>query len=229
MIDVGRPAPEPWSVSACAQPGAVEVVCGADRLITNSGWSLRAPGAQAQRLTDAGSTAALGHESAGEPLGGWAGHMLGPRLVGGPAKLRVQRAASDSGQWLVFSHDGFERALGLICERRIWLSQAGDELRGEDRFLPATPELNARVIPYVVHFHLAPEAQAVIARDNQSVLIRGDSDRGWWLRNDAGEVRIEPSAHFRDGRQMASSQIMLMGHVRCDKGGRVRWKLTPVQ
>jgi uncharacterized heparinase superfamily protein len=229
IVDAGRPAPRPWSVSACAQAGAIEVVCAADRLITNSGWSLKVEGAQPQRLTDAGSTASIGHESAGEPLGGWIGRMLGPRLAGGPSKVQVQRAASDTGVWLVLSHDGFAASLGLIHERRIWLARAVDELRGEDRFTPTRPGLAARVIPYVVHFHLTPEAQAVIARDNKSVLIRGDSDKGWWLRNDASDVRIEPSTHFRDGRPLSSVQIMLMGHVRADKGGRVRWKLSAVE
>ena len=229
MADVGRPAPRPWSVSACAQPGAIEVVCDAERLITNSGWSLRAPNAQAQRLTDAGSTAALGHESAGDPLGGWAGRTLGPRLVGGVSKIETQRASTEAGVWLVSSHDGFAKSLGLMHERRIYLATTADELRGEDRFTPTRPDLAARVIPYVVHFHLPPEVQAVVARDNQSVLIRGASDQGWWLRNDAGEVRIEPATHFKDGRQLPATQVMLMGHIRADKGGRVRWKLTAVE
>jgi uncharacterized heparinase superfamily protein len=130
---------------------------------------------------------------------------------------------------MVFSHDGYVRAFGLIHERRIWLARGVDELRGEDSFTPTGPDLPARVVPYVVHFHLPPEAQAVIARDNKSVLIRGASDKGWWLRNDANEVRVEPSAHFRDGRQLASTEVLLMGHLRADKGGRVRWKLTAVE
>jgi uncharacterized heparinase superfamily protein len=226
MVDVGRPAPSPWSICACAQPGALEVVCGSDRLITNSGWSPKVPGAQALRLTSAGSTAELGRESAGAPLGGWVGRMLGPRLRGGPARVQAQRASSEAGDWLVYSHDGYRSSLGLVHERRIYLALATEELRGEDRFTPSGPGVAARVVPYVIHFHLPPEAVGVIARDNQSVLIRGASDKGWWLRNDATEVRVEPSVHYRDGRQLAASQVLLMGHVRADKGGRVRWKLT---
>jgi uncharacterized heparinase superfamily protein len=229
IADVGRPAPAPWSASACAQPAAIEVVCGADRLVTNSGWSLKAPTAQALRLTDGGSTASLGHASAGEPLGGFPGRMLGPFLTGGASHTEVQRAAAETGVWLVLSHDGFARSLGLLHERRLYLALGADELRGEDRFIATGPAPEARVIPYVVHFHLPPESQGVIARDNQSVLIRGSSDQGWWLRNDASEVRIEPGVHFRDGREQHSTQILLTGHIRADKGGRVRWKLTAVE
>ena len=71
--------------------------------------------------------------------------------------------------------------------------------------------------------------RAAVARDNQSILLRGPSQKGWWLRNDAVEVRVEPSTAFKDGRQVTSRQILLMGHVRADKGGRVRWKLTAVE
>ena len=155
--------------------------------------------------------------------------MLGPRLTGGLAHVEHKRAASADGVWLVFSHDGWVARLGLIHERRIFLGLTIDELRGEDRFTPAGPGVDHRVIPYVVHFHLPPEAQAVIARDNKSVLLRGPSDQGWWLRNDATDVRIEPAVHFQAGRQAPTTQVLLMGHIRADKGGRVRWKLTAVE
>ena len=228
MMDVGRPAPDPYSMTACAQPGAIEVVCGADRLITNSGWSARAFRSQALRLTDGGSTVALGHESAGAPLGGWIGRMLGPRLAGGARRGEARRAATETGVWVDFSHDGWA-ALGLEHARRLYLDLTTDELRGEDQFSPTGTAADTRMIPYAVHFHLPPEAEAVVARDNKSVLLRGPSSKGWWLRNDAVDVRVEPDVHFRDGQQLPSRQVVLLGHLRADRGGRVRWKLTAVE
>jgi len=227
MMDVGRPAPDPYSITACAQPGAIEVVCGPDRLITNSGWSPRAARSQALRLTDGGSTAALGHESAGAPLGGWMGRMLGPRLAGGARHAEARRTASETGVWVDFSHDGWA-ALGLKHDRRLYLDLRADELRGEDQFTPVDAGPGSRVIAYAVHFHLPPEVEAVVARDNKSVLLRGPSSKGWWLRNDAVDVRVEPAVHFRGGQQLSSRQVVLLGHLRADRGGRVRWKLTPV-
>ena len=228
MMDVGRPAPDPWSVSACAQPGAIEVVCGGDRLITNSGWSPRASRSQALRLTDGGSTVALAHESAGAPLGGWMGRTLGARLVGGATRAEAKRVGSETGQWVDFSHDGWA-SLGLVHERRLYLDLAADELRGEDQFAPTGTVTGQRVISYAVHFHLPPEVEAVVARDNRSVLLRGASSKGWWLRNDAVDVRVEPDVHFRGGQQLATRQVVLLGHLRADRGGRVRWKLTAVE
>ena len=228
MVDVGKTAPSPWSVSSCAHTGAIEVVCGRDRLITNSGWSLRAPQSQALRLTDSGSTVSLGHDSCGAPLSGWRARVLGPRLIGGPVRLDVKRTQSQTGVWLDIVHDGWLASQGLIHERRLYLDLTTDELRGEDQFIPQGPSGPARVIPYSVQFHLPPEVEAVIARDHKSVLLRGPSEAGWWLRNDAVDVRVEPAVHFRDGRQVPTQQVVLMGHIRADKGGRVRWKLAAV-
>ena len=228
MMDVGAPAQDPYSVTACAQPGAIEVVCGPDRLITNSGWSPRAARSQALRLTDGGSTAALAHESAGAPLGGWASRMLGSRLVGGARHAGARRTANDSGVWVDFTHDGWA-ALGIKHDRRLYLDLTADELRGEDQFTPTRPATGSRVISYAVHFHLPPEVEAVVARDNKSVLLRGPSSKGWWLRNDALDVRVEPAVHFRGGQQLSSRQVVLLGHLQPDRGGRVRWKLTAVE
>jgi uncharacterized heparinase superfamily protein len=227
-VDVGPPAQGPFAVGACAQPLALEVVCGRDRLITNSGWSPRAEAAQALRLTDAASTVSFGRSSAGRPLSGFAARELGPRLVGGAANVTVRREEAPGGLWLEASHDGFAAELGLVHERRLYLDVAAGELRGEDRFTPQ-PGAQARLIPYTLHFHLDPDAAAVVARDHRSVLLRGPSEKGWWLRNDALDVRVEPAVHLQGGRQRPAQQVVLTGHLHADKGGKVRWKLTAAE
>jgi uncharacterized heparinase superfamily protein len=229
MVDAGAPAPDPFSAAACAQAGAVEILCHGERLVTNAGWSPRLHGAQALRLTDAASTVSIGKESAGEPLRGWRARALGPRLIGGAQTVEVNRQAlPEQGIWLELVHDAWLQRFGLMHARRLFLDLNRDELRGEDQFTPAQAA-DPKVLPYVVHFHLAPEIGAVVARDQKSVLLRGPSSRGWWLRNDATDVRVEPAVHFESGRQVPTSQVVLMGHIRADKGGRVRWKLTPVE
>jgi uncharacterized heparinase superfamily protein len=229
IADAGAPAAGPYAITACAQPLALEVVCGRDRLITNSGWTPDAAAPQALRMTDAASTASLADQSAGEPLSGFAAAALGPRLVGAPAEVEVRRHDADGGVWLEMSHQGWLKAFGLTHERRLFLDRNTDELRGEDRFYP--PEVKEgdgprRYVPFAVRFHLHPDTRASVARDKKSVLLQGPSNIGWWLRNDAVEVSIEASTHVQGGRLRRTSQIVLRGQVRPDKGGRVRWKLS---
>jgi uncharacterized heparinase superfamily protein len=231
LIDAAPAASGPWSIAACAQPLALEISCGGDRMIVNVGWSPGALGPQALRLTDAGSTASVGEGSAGAPLSGFLAAGLGPRLVGGPRTVDARRNEDETGVWLELIHDGWAASHGLLHERRLYLDSRSDELRGEDRFLPASkaPARRRRLEPFTLHFHLHQDVQASLARDQRSVLIRGASNRGWWFRNDAPDVALEASVHFDAGLPHRTRQIALRGKIGIDSSARVRWKLTPVE
>ncbi|MGR4862551.1 heparinase II/III family protein [Caulobacter sp. LARHSG274] len=228
MADAGPPATGRLSVAACAQPAAVEIVCGKDRLITSCGWSPEAMGANAFRLSDAASTASVGDGSAGRPLSGWRARALGPWLVDGATQVEVKRHDGDAGVWLDLAHDGWRR-LGLTHARRLYLDLKADELRGEDSLVPmaaARTDGPRRYLPFMISFHLHPDARASLARDGKSVLIKGPSNVGWWLRNDAVDVAIAPSPHFDHGHARQAGTIVLKSQVRPEKGAKIRWKLA---
>lgn len=229
LADAAPPAEGPWSLAACGQSVAIEVTCGTDRLIVNGGWSPDAQGPQAFRLTDAGSTVSIGDGSAGRPLSGFAGRGLGQRLVGGATRVDARRNENEAGVWLELSHDGWLKSFGVLHERRLFFDLKGEELRGEDCFYPAAEgEERRKLDPYAIRFHLAPDVQVSLARDKRSVLLRGPSNRGWWFRNDAPEVGLEPSVHFEAGQPRRTLQIVLRGRIALDGTARVRWKLAPV-
>ena len=230
MVDAAPPAAGAWSLAACGQPLAMEVSAGRDRLIVNCGWSPDAAGPQAMRLSAAGSTVSLGDASTGKPLGGFPARALGPRLVGAPDRVEARRNENEGGVWLELAHDGWARQFGLIHERRLFLDPVADELRGEDRLAPSAevPRDKPPSAQFAVRFHLHPDVQVSLARDNRSVLLRGPSDRGGWFRNDAHEVALEPSVVFERGQPRRAQQVVLRG-VAGEDGARVRWKLTPVE
>lgn len=230
IADCGPPPAGPLSVAACAQPAAVEIVCAKDRLITSCGWSPEAAGANAFRLSDAASTVSVGDGSAGRPLSGFRARALGPWLVDGAQAVEAKRHDDVGGVWLDIVHDGW-RHVGLQHARRLFLDAVNDELRGEDSLTPFAAAPGAadgprRYLPFAVRFHLHPEARASIARDGKSVLIRGPSNIGWWLRNDAVDVEIAPTAHFDHGLARKAGQIVLKSQVRPEVGAKIRWKLT---
>jgi uncharacterized heparinase superfamily protein len=228
MVDAGVPAPDAWSVAACAQPLGMAVTCGPDPIFCNTGWSPQAAGF-ANRLTPAGNTAELDHRSAGKPLSGWMAGVLGPRLLGGAAIVEVRRDDNEVGSWLELAHDAWSDDASVIHERRIFIDLAGDEMRGEDAFPIAPGKRLTRAVPFAVRFHVHPDVQVSIAKDGRSVLLRGPSNRGWWFRNDAAVVALEPSAHYQNGVARRSVQVVLKGEIRPALPARVRWKLTPVE
>jgi len=227
ILDTGTPAARQYPETACAQPGALEIVCGRDRLITNSGWSERAADRQGFRLTPAASTLSLGDGSVGDILSGRMERILGPRLSLPPMNVTVRREAGEGAVLVETGHDGWSPEFGLRHERRLYLDQRLDEVRGEERLTPTGHAVAPLAAPYAVRFFLQPGATASMARDRRSVILRGESGRGWFFRSDAADVAIEPSACFENGLTRRSVQIVLRGSVRTDGESRIRWKLEP--
>jgi uncharacterized heparinase superfamily protein len=236
VVDAGAPAPGPWSATACAQPLAIEVTAGHDRLIVSGAWSPRAPTTQALRLTPAASTASVSDHSCGAPLQGWLAKALGFRLRGGPRAVTVRRQDSGEASWMELSHDGWAEAYGLTHERRLYLDRAADELRGEDLLAPvaengAPPPQRpqTRPVALVARFQLHPEVKASVALDHRSVLLQprgAKAGGGWRLRSDAEDVGLEPALRLEDGRPHAATQIVLRVPVGQDGTARIRWKLS---
>ncbi|MDB5424772.1 MAG: hypothetical protein JWQ29_2188 [Phenylobacterium sp.] len=232
IADAGGPASGAWSAMACAQPLAIEVLAGGRRLIVGAGWTPESHGPQALRLVDAASTLSVGDAPCGQPLGGFAARVLGPRLYGAHDAVEARRHEAPGALWLELAHQGWGPGFGFRHERRLYIDIEADELRGEDRLSPlhAHGPRNAdgrRFVAVAVRFHLHPEVSALIARDKTSVLLKAESEEsGWWLRSDALEVALEPSVHYQAGQARRSQQIVLRGQARLDAGARIRWKLS---
>ncbi len=232
MIDGAAPARGRWSTTACAHVAAMEIACGPDPIIVGCSWSAESGSSQALRLTDASSTANLADLSTGQPLRGFAAGALGARLIGAPKTLDCRRHESDAAAWLEVSHEGWVGRFGLIHDRKLYLDRATEELRGEDGFRPKVEkEIDGprRYVPFTVRFHLHPDARASLARDKKSVLLKGPHDQGWWLRNDAVEVSVEPSLYIDQGLPRRTVQVVMRGQANTDKGGRIRWKLSKAE
>ena len=228
--DIAAPARGAWSAAACAQPLAIEIVCGKDRLVTGCGWTPRAGDRQGLRLAPGHSTLTLGEGSIGEPLGGWKGNLLDHRLIGPALHIQTEQRDGEGAVWLEAEHDGWVAAFGLLHQRRLYLDQRLDELRAEERLHPAPGQkevVRAIAAPYAVRFQLEPGVQASLARDRRSILLRGHSGRGWWFRTDGPDVAIEPSVHVDEGLTRRSLQIVVRGSARTDSETKVRWKLSP--
>ena len=172
------------------------------------------------RIADGAAVEGVGRRDHGESRGTIRTNQA--RLEYVPGALSADR---------IISFAGWVARFGLRHRRRLYVDTAADELRGEDRFipvgLPAGENNPRRFVPFMVRFHVHPDVQVTLAQDRRSVLLRaGPKDSGWWLRNDAGEVEIEPSIHFHCGQSRRASQIVLRGQVRIETGARIRWKLA---
>lgn len=227
FADAGEPARGIWSLAACAQPAAIEILTDGKRLITGAAWSPTFGEDADLRGSAAVAGVTLDEATPGGVLGGLSAWSLGPRLEDADWRVTPRRSEGEGVVLLEISHEAWMQRLGVRAERRLYLDAAADELRGEDRFMP-TKALKGdarRFTPYTIRFPLHPDARASVALDGKSVLIRHGNDPGWWLRTDASEILLVAAARWTDGEPRSVERIVLSGLFRLQTGGRVRWRL----
>ena len=212
IVDAGAPAPPGADRFAHAGTLGFEFSAGKERLIVNCG-AAPASGAEwrdALRATDAHSTLIIAGVSSSEirdrGLGRRPGHVTG------------QRQAAGGAYWLEASHDGWGKLFGAIHHRRLYLSESGEDLRGEDLIEAAQPQ------PFVIRFHLHPSVTASLQQDNEAVLLRLPSGQGWRLRADGTKITIEESVYFGTTEARRAEQIVLAGLQ--DGPQQVKWAIT---
>jgi uncharacterized heparinase superfamily protein len=161
-----------------------EMSVGKDRLIVNCGAAPAAEGEwrDALRATAAHSTLVLADTNSSElrPDG------LGRRVEA----VEADRQESNGAQWLEAAHDGWVKPFGLRHRRRLYLSESGDDLRGEDVL---ETEREVQVPGFALRFHLHPAVVASLQQDEAGVLLRLPSGVGWRLRAKGARVAIEES------------------------------------
>jgi uncharacterized heparinase superfamily protein len=173
-----------------------EMSVGRDRVIVNCGAAPAAAGEwrDALRATAAHSTMALADTNSSE--------LKEDGLGRRPEAVEAERHEANGAQWLDASHDGYRRGLGAIHRRRLYLSESGDDLRGEDvvegENLPA----------FVVRFHLHPGIVASLQEEDNAVLLRLPSGASWKLRASRAKVGLEESI-FMAGEPRRTSQVVL--------------------
>jgi uncharacterized heparinase superfamily protein len=192
-----------------------EMSIGRDRLIVNCGAAPAAEGEwrDAMRATAAHSTLVLADTNSSElrPEG------LGRRIE----DVEADRQDSNGAQWLECAHDGWLRQFGMRHRRRLYLSESGDDLRGED-LLEA--EREQPVPGFAVRFHLHPAVVASLQQDEAGVLLRLPSGIGWRLRGKGARVAIEESIYLA-AEPRRSQQVALHAEAGANS---VQWAISRV-
>ena len=214
IVDCG--APPPVGVDRYAHAGtlSMELSIGRDRLIVNCGAypAGSAEWRDAARATAAHSTVIIGDTNSSElkPNG------LGRR----PTDVKAQRQEANGAHWLEAHHDGWMKPFGAVHRRRLYMSESGEDIRGEDVIEAAQPQ------PFVLRFHLHPDVQAVLQQDGEAVLLRLRSGGGWRLRADHAQLTLEESVYLGGAEPRRTEQVVLIGHA--DGPQHVKWAISKV-
>jgi uncharacterized heparinase superfamily protein len=240
LVDVGAPPQSGYESHCFAGTLSFEMSVGKERLIVNGGASIGGSPVwrRAMQSTPAHSTLTIADRNSSEifddeGLFKSSARPLG-RIVGRrPDRVSCRRDEADGAVWLEGSHDGYLKPFGLIHRRRIYLSPAGDDLRGED--LLVLPEGMSQVKPeilgksFTLRFHLHPTVRASLVQDGAAVLLRL-SGGGWRFRSAGAQhpPLLEESVYLgQRGEPRRSEQITVTGEIG-PEGAMVKWALRRV-
>jgi uncharacterized heparinase superfamily protein len=215
LVDAGAPAPPGLDRLAHAGTLSFELSVNRTRVIVNCGAAPIAGSAwaDAARTTAAHSTLVIADTSSSEikPAG------LGRR----PERVTVERQEANGAHWLEASHDGWRRPFGAIHRRRLYLSESGEDIRGEDAVEAATGQ------PFTVRFHLHPAIAANLQQDGEGVLLRLPANGGGWrLRAEGAKISLEESIYLAGPEPRRAEQVVLTGFA--DGTQQVKWAITKV-
>jgi uncharacterized heparinase superfamily protein len=214
LIDAGAPPRAGLDRFAHAGTLSFEMSVGRERLIVNCGEG--APGGvawhDAMRATAAHSTLVIADTSSSE--------LLADGLGRRPEKVELHRQEANGAHWLEMSHDGWRKPFGAVHHRRLYMSETGEDVRGEDSIEAE------RGLSYVVRFHLHPSVDVSLQQDGEAALLRLPSGAGWRLRAEAGHMTIEESVYLGGSALRRSEQVVLNGYA--DGPQQVKWGITKV-
>ncbi len=212
IVDSGAPPPPKLDRFAHAGALSFELSIGKDRVIVNCGAVPYATGAwrDAARATAAHSTLVIADTNSSElrPDG------LGRR----PEKVAATRQESDGAHWLDLNHDGYLKPFGAIHTRRLFMSDKGEDIRGEDAVVAPTPQ------PFTIRFHLHPAVKASLRQDGEGVLMRLPSGQVWELRAGGAAMTLEESIYLGGPEPRRSEQIVLTGSHEGEQ--LVKWTIS---
>ena len=228
IVDAGAPPPLELAGAACAGCLSFEMSTGAELLLVNAGAPGHAdPGRRAvARATASHNTVCVSEQSSSKLI-------RNPRLereVGGPPLRHpdtvtcvLREAGGDIA--LDASHDGYVARMGLVHARTLTLAASGARLDGVDRLSAAKGVLRfSWDLPFAIHFHLHPDAEAHAGATLQSAELRLPNGECWRLTAAGAAVSIEDSVYHADAAGPAPAQQIVLRGV-CAGTTEVAWTL----
>jgi uncharacterized heparinase superfamily protein len=214
-MDCGRAPEREFDAFAHAAPLAFEMSYGRERVFVNCGsHPSDADWREALRGTAAHNTLILGHRNACEIRED--GHFA--RRAD---KVTAAREESKSAVLLEGMHNGYERLNGYTHRRRLYVSDQGHDVRGEDyicsQIAPAKP------IDIAVRFHLHPRVMVSLIRDGQEALLRLPGGTGWRFTFSAGFLSLEESIYLGEGTQPRKTKQLVIYGQTLEKKAKIKW------
>lgn len=221
MIDTSSVPESPYDRSYHSAPLSFEFSHGRDRIFTNcGGHPYREDWRQGLRHTAAHNTLTLD----GQPV-----HPFGDegQILRSHGPICCVRRDVKDACLIDVSHDAFKSQKGIEHQRRFFLSNLGQDFRGEDTLVASIPL--SQPVDVAIRFHLHPRVQISAIGDKNDVTFVLPSGTTWTFFCDGANLKLENSIFLGSGlKPQKSQQIVLTTRMASDKM-QVKWALQKIQ
>lgn len=217
MMDNSSCPSSPYDTQWHSAPLSFEFLYGRDRIFTHCGghpthddWQ------QILRHTAAHNALVLD----GRPV-----HEMQPdRSIDGHFKdIVCQRTENKQACLLDAVHEGYLSTFGVTHRRRLFLTDGGHDLRGEDTLTSVLGTDKSRAV--TLRFHLHPKVQLSSVREEQDVVLTLPSGSSWRFYGVGAKLSLEESLYLGMGlKPQKTRQLVLkteMNSAEC----QVKWAL----
>lgn len=217
VMDTGTAPANPYDKQAHASALAFEFCYGKERLFVSCGSHPTSQEWQdALRFTAAHNTACLDMRNSCEIRKD--GHF-GRKVT----NATLHREETKDAALLIASHNGYVPLNGITHTRKLYISDEGHDMRGEDDFACAFELI--KPVETSLRFHLHPNVQASFIKEGEEILLRMPGGIGWRFKRSAGVLAIEDSLYLGEGHTpRKTKQIAIYGQMSEDHAC-IKWSL----
>jgi uncharacterized heparinase superfamily protein len=232
IMDAGAPPDLELAGGACAGSLSFEMSTGSDLLFVNAGRPT-APDAHARalaRATVSHNTLCLNDQSSSTLIRNpKLEQAIGAVPIRHPDVVKCIVHPGEAGISVDASHDGYLARFNLMHTRLLHLDASGARLDGVDTLSPAKGVLRlAWDLPFAIHFHLHPEAEAEIGQTPDVAEVALDTGELWRMSVTGAALSIEDSTYFADVSGPRAAQSIVLRGV-CGGTAQVAWRLDRVR
>jgi uncharacterized heparinase superfamily protein len=217
MMDSGSCPKHPYDDKAHAAPLAFEFIYGRERVFVNCGAHLLdADWNELLRGTVAHNLVSVDYRNVCE--------IREDKHFGRkPRNVLVTREDKKNETLIEGSHDGYVPLNGISHRRRLFLTDQGHKLRGEEN-LSCSVGLG-KPVDIALRFHLHPRVLVSLINDGNEALLRLSGGAGWRFIHQGGLLSLENSVYLGDGVEpRKTKQLVIYGTMERDFA-QIKWGL----
>lgn len=217
MIDACQSPMPPLDRTSHSSPLAFELSYGRERVFVNCGsHPTSAEWKQILRHTAAHNTLTINHAPA---------HDILPNgsLARRHDPVRIKRVDDKDSCLLEMQHNAWQAAHGMTHKRRLYISDQGLDIRGEDTLSSDLAPEDA--LDVTLRFHLHPRVLVSLVQEGQEALLRLPSGLGFRFFSVGGTLSLENSIYVGTGLKPIKTKQLVVTTRMIDTNQQLKWAL----